>query len=202
MIRKLLLLVYVISPFMQWELGWGENYDFRYTKWGMTKEQVMSSEEKMDPIEKNENMITYKTQILGKNVALHYLFAENKLIGALYKLDDNYLNSQHFIKTYIEIKEALKNKYGRPSAEVTNWLNDTYRNVRNKRGLALSLGHVEYASLWKTENTTIECSLREEDYNVLCLVGYWSIGYSGLSEKIEKENKSEEIIKEAKLDPF
>jgi len=187
---------------MQWELGWGENYDFRYTRWGMTKEQVMASEEKMDPIEKNENMITYKTQIIGKNVVLYYLFAENKLIGALYRLDENYLNSQHFIQTFFEIKDALMKKYGQPSTEVTNWLNDTYRNVRKKWGLALSLGHVEYASLWKTENSTIECSLREEDYNVLCLVGYWNIEYSRLSEEIEKLDKSEGIKKEVKLDPF
>ena len=134
-------------------------------------------------------MITYKTQISNKKVVLNYLFAQDKLIGAFYKLDDNYLNSDHFIQTYLQFKQVLTKKYGPPSEEFTNWLNDTYRNNRKKWGLALSLGHTEYATFWKTQNTTIECSLREEDFNVLCLVEYWSIGYSHLLEEVKKEDK-------------
>ena len=193
MFKKLLWLVCLISLCMQSKLSWGENYNFRYTRWGMTEEEVIASEIKTDPIEQIENSITYKTQILGKNVELVYLFTQNKLIGSLYKLDENYLNSQHFIQTYFEFKDALMQKYGLPNKETTNWLNDTYKNVRNKWGLALSLGHLEYFVIWKTQSTTIECSLREENYNVLCLVEYWSIEYSHLLEEIRKEDK---------LDPF
>jgi len=189
MLRKLLTLVFAIGLLTQWELSWGENYDFRLTKWGMTQNDVISAEKKMDPVERTENMIVYKTQISNKNIILHYLFAQDKLIGAIYKLDDNYLNSDHFIQTYLQFKQVLTNKYGPPSREITNWLNDTYRNNRKKWGLALSLGHTEYAAFWETQNTTIECSLREEDYNVLCIVEYWSIGHSHLLEEGKKESK-------------
>jgi hypothetical protein len=188
-VKKLLTLVFAIGLLTQPELSWGENYDFRLTKWGMTQNDVISSEKKMDPVERTENMIMYKTQISNKNVVLNYLFAQDKLVGAFYKLDDNYLNSDHFIQTYLQFKQVLTKKYGPPSEEFTNWLNDTYRNNRKKWGLALSLGHTEYATFWKTQNTTIECSLREEDFNVLCLVEYWSIGYSHLLEEGEKEDK-------------
>jgi hypothetical protein len=143
----------------------------------MTQSDVISSEEKM-AVERTEN-----------NVLLNYLFAQDTLVGAFYKLDDNYLNSDHFIQTYLQFKQVLTKKYGPPSEEFTNWLNDTYRNNRNKWGLALSLGHTEYAAFWKTQNTTIECSLREEDYNVLCIVEFWSIGYSHLLEEGKKEDK-------------
>jgi hypothetical protein len=121
----------------------------------MTQSDVISSEEKMDPVERTENMITYKTQISNKNVLLNYLFAQDKLVGAFYKLDDNYLNSDHFIQTYLQFKRILTEKYGLPSEEFTNWLNDTYRNNRKKWGLAMSLGHTEYATFWKTQNTTM-----------------------------------------------
>ncbi len=188
-LRKLLIIFFVISLIAPWKLCWGENFDFRHTRWGMTQSDVISSEEKMDPVERTENMITYKTQISNKNVLLNYLFAQDTLVGAFYKLDDNYLNSDHFIQTYLQFKQVLTKKYGPPSEEFTNWLNDTYRNNRNKWGLALSLGHTEYAAFWKTQNTTIECSLREEDYNVLCIVEYWSIGYSHLLEEGKKEDK-------------
>jgi hypothetical protein len=194
MFRKFLTFVFIISIVTQWKISWGENYNFRYTRWGMTEEEVMATE-KNGPmaIEKNKNMIKYKIQILGKNFVLIYLFVQNKLIGSLYKLDEKYLNSEHFIQTYIELKKELMIKYGQPNRETTNWLNDTYRNARNKWGLALSLGHFEYITLWETQNTTIECSLRAENYNVLCLVEYWSVEYSHLSKEINKEDK---------LDPF
>ena len=186
---RLLTLVFAIGLFAQSELSWGENYDFRLTKWGMTQNDVVSAEEKMDPVERIANMITYKTQILNKNVILHYLFVQDKLIGAIYKLDDNYLNSDHFIQTYNQFKQIVTKKYGPPSREITNWLNATYKYNRKKRGLALSLGHTEYMSLWKTQNTTIECSLREQNFNVLCLLEYWSIEYSHLLKEGKKEVK-------------
>jgi len=189
MLRKLLTLVFAIGLLTQSELSWGENYDFRLTKWGMTQNDVISAEKKTDPVERTENMIVYKTQISNKNIILHYLFAQDKLIGAIYKLEDNYLNSDHFIQTYLQFKQVLTNKYGPPSREITNWLNDTYRKNRKKWGLALSLGHTEYATIWKTPNTTIENSLREENYNVLCLMEYWSIDYSYLLKEVKKEAK-------------
>ena len=137
----------------------------------MTQEEVIGSEEKMDPIEKTEHLVKYKTQVLERNVELIYLFAQDKLIGSLYRLDDNYLNSQHFIGTYNIFKQALMKKYGQPNEETMNWLNDTYKNERKKWGLALSLGHTEYAASWNPQSTTtIKCSLREESYYVLCLV--------------------------------
>jgi len=187
--KKLLTIVFAIGLLTQSGLSWGENYDFRLTKWGMTQNDVVSAEEKMDPVERIENMITYKTQILNRNVILHYLFVQDKLIGAIYKLDDNYLNSDHFIRTYNEFKQKVTKKYGPPSRKITNWLNATYKNNRKKWGLALSLGHTEYVTHWKTQNTTIECSLREHNFNVLCLLEYWSVEHSHLLKGAKKEVK-------------
>ena len=202
MFRKLLILVFAICLLAQSKLGWSENYNFRHTRWGMTQEEVIGSEEKMDPVEKTEHLVKYKTQVLGKNVVLLYLFAQNELIGSSYNLDDNYLNSHHFIGTYNKFKQALMKKYGKPNEEITNWLNDTYKNERKKWGLALSLGHTEYAASWNTQSTTIKCSLREERYYVLCLVEYWSIEHSHLSDEFKKDDKSEEIKKVDMIDPL
>ncbi len=188
-LRNLLIIFFVIGLTAPWKLCWGENFDFRHTRWGMNQSDVIASEEKMDPVERTKNMITYKTQISNKNVLLNFLFAQDKLVGAFYKLDDNYLNSDHFMRTYLQFKRILTEKYGPPSEEFANWLNDTYKNNRKKWGLAMSLGHTEYATFWKTQNTTIECSLREENYNILCILKYWSIEYSHLLEEGKKEDK-------------
>ena len=111
MLKKIFLTFFIISMVAQVKLSWGDTYNFRFTKWGMTPAEVISSE-KMDPIEKDEKMIKYKTRILNKNVELLYLFAQNKLIGASYKLDENYLNSERFIKAYTRFKTELTKKYG------------------------------------------------------------------------------------------
>jgi len=193
MFRKVLAIAFIITLSVQAKLSWGESYNFRYTRWGMTEDEVIASETKLEPIEKRENLIKYKTQVLGKNVELVYLFAQNKLIGSSYKLDDNYLNSQRFINTYNKFKEKLIQKYGPAQKDETFWSNDIYRNLSSKRGLALSLGHVEYLAIWETPDTMINCTLKEVNYYVNCSVNYWSKEFSALKEELKKKDN---------LDPF
>lgn len=186
--RKLVFLICMVSLFAHAKTGWGEDYDFRFSRWGMAAKDVIASEKKLDPVETNENIIRYKTQILGRNVELVYLFSQNKLIGSFYKLDDNYLNSNHFINTYNKFKEALTQKYGPPSEEKTLWTDDTFRYASQKKGLALSLGHTEYFSDWETSRTKVSISLKEENSYVLCVVEYWSKEYAALAEAARKED--------------
>ena len=188
MLKKYLILFFIVSIVAQVKLGWGDTYNFRHTKWGMTPEEVIASET-MTPTAKDEKMIKYKTQILDKKVELHYLFAQNKLIGASYKLDENYLNSERFIKTYARFKEELIKKYGTPSKEITHWKNDAFKSDRSKWGIALSLGYLEYFTFWETPATTVSCGLKEDNYYVLCSVDYWSMEFSNLLDKNKNEEK-------------
>ena len=194
MMRKnRLVFFFVIGLLVQWQLCWGENYNFRYTQWGMTSEEVIASENGIQPIEKNDNMLKYKTQILGRNMELVYHFADDKLIGSSYKLDENYINSQNFINTYNKFKDKLVSKYGSPNKDIVKWLNRTYKNNRDKWGLALSLGHLEYFAAWQTIGTEVSCSLKEDNHSVLFIVEYKSTEFSNLSVNTEKENP---------IDPF
>jgi hypothetical protein len=189
MCRKLFVLVFVVSIFVQANLSWSESYTFRYTRWGMTAEEVIASESGLDPVEKSENMVKYKTQVLGKNVELVYLFFQNQLTGSSYQLDENYINSKHFITSYLGFKAALTRKYGPAKVEQTNWQNDALRNISSKKGLALSLGHVDYLSAWETPSTTISCSLKEDNYYILSSVTYRSKEFSVLQQESKKEDE-------------
>jgi hypothetical protein len=192
MSKKLLWLLFVMGVVVPASLSWGDNYNLRYTKWGMTPEEVLAAE-KIEPVEKNDQMIKYKTQIIGNNVELLYLFAQNKLIGASYKLDENYLNSDRFIQNYDRFKKALTKKYGQPDKDTMHWKKRTFKHNRRKWGLAMSLGHLEYLAFWETPQTTIGCSLKEKQYSVLCSIEYWSVEYSNLWAENEKEEE---------MDPF
>ena len=189
MSRIFFALVIFTSISVQANLSWSEDFTFRHTRWGMTAEEVVSSESNLEPIEKSENLIKYKTQVLGINVELVYIFAQNKLKGALYKITENYLNSQHFINSYRKFNAALTQKYGPAKAEQTHWHNKSLRKISSKKGLALSLGYVEYHSSWETPETVISCSLKEENYYVLCSVVYRSKEFSELKQEAKKEDE-------------
>ncbi len=182
MLKKYLALFFIVGMVTQAKLSWAENYNFRNTRWGMTQEEVIASET-MVPIEKEKDMIKYKTQILEKNVELLYVFAQNKLLGASYILDENYLNSEQFIQTYVLFKKELIKKYGQPNKDITHWENDAFKKDRSKWGIALSLGYLEYFTFWETPVTTVSCGLKEKNYQVLCSVEYWSLEFSNLLDK-------------------
>ncbi len=192
MLKKYLVFFFVAGLTAQALAAGNENYDFRHTRWGMSQEEVLASET-LVPVEKDENLLNYKAQILDKNVELRYLFAQNKLIGASYVLDENYLNSEQFIQTYNHLKKELTEKYGKPDKEITRWKDDSFKNKRSKRGIALSLGYLEYFTFWETPVTTVSCGLKEQNYQVLCSVEYWSMEFMNL---LDKNKKAE------KLDPF
>ena len=188
MFKRGLVLFFIVIMVAQVKLSWADTFNFRYTKWGMTPEEVVASET-MAPIEKDEKMIKYKTRILDKHVELLYLFAENKLIGASYKLDENYINSERFIKIYNRFKAELIKKYGSPKKEITHWKNDAFKSDRSKWGIALSLGYLEYFTYWEAPGTTVSCGLKEQNYYVLCSVDYWSMEFANLLEKAKNKEK-------------
>ena len=79
MIRKLIFVVFVASLVLQAKISRSEDYTFRKSNWGMGQEEVTASESGVEPVAINANTITFKTQILGKNVELMYLFYEQSL---------------------------------------------------------------------------------------------------------------------------
>jgi hypothetical protein len=189
MLRKCLALVFILGISAQSGLSRGEGYTFRHTNWGMTAEEVLASESDLDPIEKSDSTIRFKTRVLGKNVELVYRFVQNKLIRSSYQIDENYLNSKHFIAGYRKFQEALTQKYGPPEIEETKWQKDTLPKVSRNEGLALSLGQVEYYSAWNTPHTTIACSLRQDNYDVICSVSYRSKEFAALEQKLDTSNE-------------
>ena len=190
MIRKCGAWPVLILSLMLTSVCWGSEYDFRQTRWGMSQAEVLASEP-IEPAQKSENLIRYETEVLGKNVDLLFSFVDDKLVGASYRLHENYLVSDHFIRTYSEFQKALREKYGNPKEDNIMWVNNMYQNARSKRGLALSLGHVIYDSAWDTAKATIRCSLREQNYNILCQVDYRSRAFDYLMKFAQQEKKTD-----------
>jgi hypothetical protein len=145
-----------------------KNYDFRDTRWGMSKKDVLASESDQ-PVVKTDSQIGYFTEILDKNIYLAYIFDNNYLVSALYALKDIRENLDDSFKDFEDFKQILTMKYGEPNAGQGDvWVDpssgdeDTLKAIvldRLKYEEALKQGVILHAALWKTENTWIKVAL-------------------------------------------
>lgn len=158
---------------------WGSEFNFRRTNWGMTKEEVISSED--SPIvDQNGKSARFNTIILGHTVELTYHFVDNQLVGATYLLLEKYLKTGSYIFRYNEFVEALIKKYGSPIRQEIIWFDETFKNIPDKKNLALSAGHVQYFSSWSTKETKIKCSLHGSFHNLIVQIDYQSIEHQDI----------------------
>lgn len=136
-----------------------KEYSFKETNWGMSKEQVISSETEtlVDIIQlyDNDDCLEYNTE----TAKLYYYFTDDKLTHVLYSLGpleyntDNSENYAFKFKEYFEgYKEVFDNKYGVQ-------IDGTNQNL----GTA---NYMLYEAKWRTHNTNIELIVSGDSHSL------------------------------------
>lgn len=105
-----------------------EEYDFRQTRWGMTKEEVTKSE-KLKMIFELNNKFFYKTSVANRNCNLIYDFENNSLKAGVYIFDIEHTNKNEYIDDYSTLQDMLVNKYGQPKENLKIWKNPLYKRM-------------------------------------------------------------------------
>lgn len=146
----------------------GEDFDFRNTKWGMSKKDVLASEPD-EPVVNTDTQIGYFTEILDKNIYVGFIFKNEQLVSALYALRDMRENLDDSFKDFEDFKQILTMKYGDPNAAQGDaWSKSSLGDEdaleallldRSKYEEALRQGDIIHAALWKTEDTWIKIAL-------------------------------------------
>ena len=113
-------------------------YDFRKTKWGMSKEQVKATENKKPDFEDNTKL-SYEVTISEKDFECAYLFLEDKLYGSGYLFSGEHTNKNLYIDDYEELKEILTKEYGKPKIDKATWKNDLFKNLESSNELISEL---------------------------------------------------------------
>ena len=72
---------------------------FRKSNWGMTPEDVKSTETGT-PITDNENLVLYKETFLDMPTQMGYVFKDGKLIKGAYLVEESFENPNEYIVTY------------------------------------------------------------------------------------------------------
>lgn len=165
-----------------------QGFDFRKTKWGYSKYQVLSSE-KLKPMIDTNNIIGYETTIAGMKCLIGYIFANNKLTRSKYVFEEEHSNLNDYIVDYEMLKGFLNKKYGNYSnKDDAFWLNDLYKDDVQQRGFAISLGQLFYQSNWPTQKTNIDLLLSGENYKISLVIEYVSKQFKNLEEKLKEKN--------------
>ncbi|MHA7583243.1 hypothetical protein ACX12E_23110 [Paenibacillus vandeheii] len=142
--------------------------DFRNVKWGMNTKQIKKLE-KDKLIESGSvnhfSYLTYSSSVSSTSAELSYLFYKNKLVRTIYEVKGNRLStSGDKMNTYYGIKDALEDKYGKPTNSTDKYIIGAESSLTNDDTLDLSMGNIMFKSRWVINNKKTEVALYLDRY--------------------------------------
>ena len=174
--------------------------DFRNTRWGMSKDQVKAVEVSELGQEINDlggtigiDALGYKTRLLNLDTLILYVFANDKLVRAQYRIVETHSNKNDYIDDHSLVKQAIRGKYGDPDRDDNIWKNDLYKDDRQQFGFAVGYGHLVYVAQWKTDHTSITQVLQGENFEIEHVVEYGSAVHGHLEEELKKKKAKNEL---------
>ena len=194
--KKFLLIVIVLIFTLVCLTVYSQDYDFRKTIWGMTKDEVKSTENNEiidEDLGSTEEVIVYKDQISSFDCFVGYIFVENKLASAGYYINEEHSNKNAYIDDYEKLKDLLSKKYGNPIRDDVIWRDDLYKEDKVDWGLAISIGDLTYQASWETPTTEIELLLSGDNYNIELVIKYVSKELKDWAKEVVKEDTLQDL---------
>lgn len=106
--RKQLLFVFIIF-ILNFNIVLASQFDFRKTKWGMSKSQVKASE-KAEFGSQNKDAMIYVSELAGMKVFIVYSFISNKLHSGSYAFQGRHTNKNNYISDFKDVKKTFDQK--------------------------------------------------------------------------------------------
>ena len=156
--------------------------DFRQARWGMSREQVKEVEKKAEFVDEDEELLLYKGALAGFDVSIVYVFVAGQLVRGTYFTDRTHSNKNDYISDYQRLKALLAKKYGLPTSSHIWWRNDRYQDSPQDWGFAISIGDLQYNTIWVTKSTKIELLLTGNNDEIQNEIRYDNIGLGLLRE--------------------
>lgn len=167
---------------------------FRDYEWGTTMDEVIETEitpemilEK-DYVLSEDLLIIMDSSVGGYDCYTSFSFSDNKLVRGSYSLTEDHLNNIDYYNDYMALKDKYLEKYGTPSNEVTDWIDERYKNQPDKIGDAIALEDVVFFNAWLDDvGNNIVFACYGEDYKIHTAIQYSS------AEQPETESSSDGI---------
>ena len=148
------------------------SFDFRNTRWGMSKETVKASEtlELIEELKLDSELtkslgtseaITYIGKIGFRKVLIIYTFHNNQLVSALQCFTEQYNGKVTFIDEYKKHKLELTEKDGAPIENGKLQIGEGEFEKHNRIDL-LNAGNLSLYSVWESQSTRIDLLLNNK----------------------------------------
>ena len=140
-----------------------DDCDFRAGHWGDSMDEILQHEtgsgEKF-----SDGMVVKNIQVNGISAEANYVLDDDdSLIMGVYEFTNSEYSDATYITNYNSLKESLTAKYGTPKSDRIIRLS-SLAGYTDAAG-ALSLGLVQYLTVWETDRTTIKLAMKAEDYS-------------------------------------
>jgi len=163
---------------------------FRETKWGISQKEVKKIESNLKEVGTTSKSIFFSDRLLNMDVYVVYSFTHSdKLHSGSYVFLDKHSQKNSYIDDYSKVQEALTRKYEEPETKEVNWIDDLYRDDPSDYGRAVSIGHLNFLSIWETPTEKIKLVCSGDNYKINVLLTY--ISKKLLNEKEKERSKSE-----------
>ena len=162
--------------------------DFRNSKWGDNKEKIRSTE-KLELDYELDNALVYKDRLLGLDCKVAYIFIDDKLVRAKFIFTEDHTNENEYLNDYVVVKDIFIKKYNKPFYDKEIWNNSLYKNKPEKHGFAMSLGYLEYITLWNMQETEIVMLMNGDNLKIEFAIEYSSKKYDQIEER-KSESKA------------
>lgn len=170
---------------------------FRNAKWGMTIDQVRSTEPdaewQTDDTEIGP-ILFFETTIAGLKALAVYYFLNEKLEKCVYMNSEEQSRRTEFINNYGDLMDILANKHGKPSSEIDYWQNDIHKLDPLVFGTAIV--DLKYFAAWESEESTkgiIRLTVTEDNFRIYLSISYVSPGFSKALHEVNKKIDANKI---------
>jgi hypothetical protein len=148
-------------------------FDFRNTRWGMSRERV-SSVETADLIEEHDRIATYDGSLREYGCTINYFFLENRLVAGSYFIEScrvlGYSNKtiNGMISIHDELKDWLSQQYGAPSLSEEVWEEEAVEGAARRKSMrenaagdsgSYGFTKLEFSTEWGLERSLIDLKM-------------------------------------------
>ena len=177
LINNTLLLLIFLLPMGTFADEFAENkgFDFRKTKWGMSQEEVLKSEEvpvkgnsddlRVDPLIVDDISLkadlVFESILADKNVLVSYFFQNDKLKHAMYFINQGYYDPAKHHQDFVALDKLLEKKYGKPKDNKKIWSGTESIRKEFEDPLAVYFGYLSIKTEWKFGETLISHVLKK-----------------------------------------
>lgn len=185
---KLLLLLLIFIP-----CSLTAQNDIRNVNWGWSKAQVKKAE--VLPVSGDySETLYYKGTLADTKFKIFYVFLQNKLTSVVYVNDENYSNSNDYIRDFDILSGILNEKYGASLSVYEKFTNDSDKEIERKRwGYVLNTGRLTLKTKWANTKTNVILIAYGQEYKTSLSITYESVELQDFIKKYTKDKNDKDF---------